>query len=128
MYQDLISKTSHLALVKGDIDKEKPTLVRVHVQNTIQDIIHTKNSKSWPLENAIKKINNSDSKLENILKTTSFDYMKNMETTNSFDEAMPWVNFFRKGKKDNWKIELDSASKKKIEENLKKEMSELEYI
>ena len=73
LYQDLISKTSHLALVKGDIDKEKPTLVRVHVQNTIQDIIHTKNSKSWPLENAIKKIkqnhvnNTSSVKGKNIL-------------------------------------------------------------
>jgi|TARA_B100001741_G_scaffold174911_1_gene144205 3,4-dihydroxy 2-butanone 4-phosphate synthase/GTP cyclohydrolase II len=92
LYQDLISKTSHLALVKGDIDKEKPTLVRVHVQNTIQDIIHTKNSKSWPLENAIKKINNSDAgvllilrwpeskeDLENAInKVTNPDFSKNI--------------------------------------------------
>tara|TARA_X000000368_G_C22945976_1_gene674381 strand:+ start:75 stop:962 length:888 start_codon:yes stop_codon:yes gene_type:complete len=73
------------------------------------------------------KIDNSDKRIENILKTTSFSYMKNMEAKNSFDEAMPWVDFFREGKKEQWKKILTKEQKMKIEKNFKNYMLKFGY-
>ena len=78
-------------------------------------------------ENFGVKINNPNKRLENILKTTSFSYMKNMETKNSFDEAMPWVDFFREGKKEQWKKILTKEQKLKIEKNFKNYMLKFGY-
>ena len=73
------------------------------------------------------KIKNSSSKLENILETTSFGYMKNMELKNDFDEAMPWVNFFREGKEKQWQEILTEEQKQKIEKNFKNYMLKFAY-
>lgn len=72
-------------------------------------------------------INNYDIKLENILKTTSFNYMRNMESKNGFDEAMPWINFFREGKIEQWKKILTKEQKLKIEKNFKDYMLKFGY-
>jgi 3,4-dihydroxy 2-butanone 4-phosphate synthase/GTP cyclohydrolase II len=40
-YHDGIHGDMHLALVKGDIDPDKPTLVRVHVQESLLDLFTT---------------------------------------------------------------------------------------
>ena len=45
--------------------------------------------------------------------------MKDMETKNSFDEMIPWSNFFREGKKDQWKNILNKDQRIKIEKNLR---------
>ena len=66
-------------------------------------------------------------KLKNILKTTSFNYMKDIEIKNGFDEAMPWGKFFRKGKKEQWKDILNKKQILKIEENFSKYMSKFDY-
>ncbi len=57
-YQDSIDNELHLALVLGEVDEETPTLVRVHMQNTLCDLFSTshKGCSSWPLESAIKRI------------------------------------------------------------------------
>ncbi|MES9897441.1 MAG: bifunctional 3,4-dihydroxy-2-butanone-4-phosphate synthase/GTP cyclohydrolase II [Sedimenticola sp.] len=57
-YQDSIDNELHLALVLGDIEAEKPALVRVHMQNTLCDLFSTsrKGCSSWPLESAMKRI------------------------------------------------------------------------
>ena len=73
------------------------------------------------------KINNVETKLENILKTTSFSYMKKIEAENGFDEAMPWSNFFRKGKKEQWRDVLNKKQQSKIKNNLKRYMDLFEY-
>ena len=73
------------------------------------------------------KIKNSSLKLENILETTSFSYMKNMELKNDFDEAMPWVNFFREGKEKQWQEILTKEQKQKIEKNFKNYMLKFAY-
>ena len=39
-YEDILSYTAHIALVKGNIDNNQSTFVRVHIQNTIKDILH----------------------------------------------------------------------------------------
>ncbi len=78
-------------------------------------------------ENYRIEIKDIETKLENILKTTSFDYMKTYEAKNGFDEAMPWVNFFREGKKEQWKNILNKTQQSRIEENLKEYMNLFGY-
>src|SRR3546814_12856215 len=38
-YQDTIDNTVHLAMVKGNLDATTPTLIRVHLRNTLQDVL-----------------------------------------------------------------------------------------
>ncbi len=56
-YQDVIDKSIHIALVKGEIVADKPSLVRVHLENTICDVLPTVSpSCGWPLRDAIKRV------------------------------------------------------------------------
>ena len=78
-------------------------------------------------ENFNTKINNINTRLENILETTSFDYMKKAEIKNSFDEAMPWSRFFQEGKKELWKDVLKETQRYKIEDNFRDYMNKFGY-
>lgn len=55
-YQDIISNDLHLALVKGDVAADKPTLVRVHMQNTLCDLLESDGHCSWPIDHAMARI------------------------------------------------------------------------
>jgi len=56
-YDDLINRAVHVALVKGDLSKTDNPLVRVHLQDTLGDVIGAKgHSLGWPLGNAIERI------------------------------------------------------------------------
>ncbi len=57
-YEDILSNTMHVALVKGNLKNEESTFVRVHIQNTIRDILHSSHHSGWPLKNAMQRINN----------------------------------------------------------------------
>jgi hypothetical protein len=93
----------------------------VNKENTIRMI------KEFFEEKYNIKINDFEKKLQNIQKTTSFDYMKKIENINGFEEAMPWSSFFRKGQKDQWKKTLRKNQKLKIETNFKKHMELFNY-
>ena len=57
-FQDTINKDLHLALVKGDIDPHEPTLVRVHVQHSLGDVLGAKLEDSgWSLRAAMEHVN-----------------------------------------------------------------------
>ena len=56
-YEDIMSNTVHIALVKGKLIKNKSTFVRVHIQNTIKDILHSSHHSGWPLKSAMQRIN-----------------------------------------------------------------------
>jgi 3,4-dihydroxy 2-butanone 4-phosphate synthase/GTP cyclohydrolase II len=59
IYSDILSKNTHLALIKGEINAKDETLVRVHEPLSIFDFIDKNSIHSWaPLE-ALKKINNA---------------------------------------------------------------------
>ena len=61
-YQDIIDNEVHLAMVKGKIDSGDPTLVRVHVQNTLCDLLSAQRENcGWPLDAAIKQVSEADS-------------------------------------------------------------------
>ena len=56
-YRDLIAHELHFALVKGDICEDEPTLIRVHMQNSLKDIFGSQRSdRGWPLDDALQRI------------------------------------------------------------------------
>ena len=59
LYSDLLSKNSHLALVKGEIDAGDEVLVRVHAPLSILDFIGKNSQHSWPPLKALEAISKS---------------------------------------------------------------------
>ena len=56
-FSDHIENTVHFALVAGSISAESPTLVRVHVQNTLSDVLGINwDTLGWPLRDAMRRI------------------------------------------------------------------------
>jgi len=56
-YDDHVNRAVHVALVKGDLAKAATPLVRVHIQDTLGDVIGVKSrSLGWPLDSAIERI------------------------------------------------------------------------
>ncbi len=56
-YDDLVNRAVHVALVKGDLSTTDNPLVRVHLQDTLGDVIGVQSkSLGWPLDSAIKRI------------------------------------------------------------------------
>jgi 3,4-dihydroxy 2-butanone 4-phosphate synthase / GTP cyclohydrolase II len=59
-YQDEVGNDLHLALVKGEIDPAKPVIVRVHMENTLSDVLASTEVSGWPLRSAMKQVAESD--------------------------------------------------------------------
>ena len=57
-YRDSIQGETHLALTMGEIDPKQPTLVRVHITDTLRDLLHANypGSPRWPLHEAMRKV------------------------------------------------------------------------
>src|SRR5574344_2934982 len=57
-FRDTIDNQLHHALVMGPIDAHKPTLVRVHLHDFLNDVLHTERNaqRSWPLDQAMARI------------------------------------------------------------------------
>jgi len=56
-YRDTIGNDLHFALTMGDISPEKPTLVRVHLQNSLCDLFGTRHDGcGWPLRDVMRQI------------------------------------------------------------------------
>jgi 3,4-dihydroxy 2-butanone 4-phosphate synthase/GTP cyclohydrolase II len=59
-YEDTIDREVHVALVKGTPEPDRPTLVRVHVQNSICDLFDAEvEGCGWPLRSAMKEISDA---------------------------------------------------------------------
>lgn len=56
-YHDDIDDAVHLALVKGELDAQRPTLVRVHVQGSLLDTVSASHrAGSWTLHGALRRV------------------------------------------------------------------------
>ncbi len=56
-FEDHVNRTVHLALVRGELDAQTPVLVRVHLQDTLSDVVGVLDSRlGWPLRDAMKLI------------------------------------------------------------------------
>lgn len=72
-------------------------------------------------------------KIKNILSTTSFDHLKNLENKglfneNVYDSKKNKIKFFNKGPSNDWTKVLDKKIQDDIEKIFYKEMKELSYI
>ncbi len=56
-FEDHVNRLVHLALVCGELDAKTPVLVRVHIQDTLSDVLGVLDSRlGWPLRDAMKRI------------------------------------------------------------------------
>ncbi|HEU4618650.1 MAG TPA: 3,4-dihydroxy-2-butanone-4-phosphate synthase, partial [Gammaproteobacteria bacterium] len=56
-FEDHVNRAVHLALVRGRIDPDTPTYVRVHRQETLGDVIGIRDPRlGWPLRDAMRFI------------------------------------------------------------------------
>jgi len=82
-YDDLVNRAVHIALVKGDLAKDDNPLVRVHLQDTLGDVIGVKSRLlGWPLDAAIERIAKEDVGVVVVLREqeTSRDFMDSVES------------------------------------------------
>ena len=73
------------------------------------------------------KFQNLDSKIANILKTTDFQKLKEVELKDGFEEAQVGRRFFKSGTKNQWKNKLSKEQIIKIEEKFEKIMNKFNY-
>ncbi|WP_299015854.1 bifunctional 3,4-dihydroxy-2-butanone-4-phosphate synthase/GTP cyclohydrolase II [uncultured Photobacterium sp.] len=85
-YCDTIDNQIHYALRKGDVSADKSTLVRVHLQDTFKDILHS-GATQWTLPVAMKRIADEGGVLVVLSKHESHDAVitkvKNMAAKSS---------------------------------------------
>ena len=56
-YEDHVNRTVHLALVAGDLKQAEAPLVRVHLKNTLGDVVGIHEpALGWPLRSAMERI------------------------------------------------------------------------
>ena len=57
-YRDNIQGSTHLAMVMGKISADEPVFVRVHITDTLRDLLGARraDSRSWPLHHALEKV------------------------------------------------------------------------
>lgn len=57
-YRNSLDSLTHYALlnVEGDINPDEPVTVRVHMKNTLTDAFGSLDTKSWPLQDALKLV------------------------------------------------------------------------
>jgi 3,4-dihydroxy 2-butanone 4-phosphate synthase/GTP cyclohydrolase II len=80
-YEDHVNKTVHLALVKGDLNSTLPPLVRVHIKDTLRDVVGVQSEKlGWPLQAAMKRVAREPSGVVVILRPeeSAREFMQNV--------------------------------------------------
>ncbi len=81
-YDDQVNCAVHVALVKGDLDTTDNPLVRVHLQDTLGDVIGVQSAAlGWPLDSAIERIAQEDAGAIVVLRDqeSSRDFMDAVE-------------------------------------------------
>jgi 3,4-dihydroxy 2-butanone 4-phosphate synthase / GTP cyclohydrolase II len=85
-YEDHVNKTVHIALVKGDLNSSLPPLVRVHIKDTLRDVVGVSSEKlGWPLRAAMRRVAKEDSGVVVILRPEEsarefMDSLRQLET------------------------------------------------
>ncbi|MGI9201261.1 MAG: bifunctional 3,4-dihydroxy-2-butanone-4-phosphate synthase/GTP cyclohydrolase II [Woeseiaceae bacterium] len=90
-YDDRINQAVHVALIAGDLEKVENPLVRVHLQDTLGDVIGVKSrALGWPLDSAIARIAKEDAGVVVVLREqeTSRDFMDSVEALDQRDDEL----------------------------------------
>ena len=113
--------------------RKKDNLLLIRYEDLILNPKSEINRISMFLKNYMEfKVNNE--KLDNIIKTTSFENLKKLEKEETFDEGVldkktkNKVNFFYMGSKNRWEELLNKEITQSIEKNFYKEMKEIGYL
>jgi 3,4-dihydroxy 2-butanone 4-phosphate synthase/GTP cyclohydrolase II len=81
-FDDHINQSVHVALVKGDLAAVEAPLVRVHLQDTLGDVMGVQSpSLGWPLHSAIERISQEEAGVIVLLRDqeSSRDFMDSVE-------------------------------------------------
>ena len=101
----------------------------IKYEDLINDPLLILNKITTFFQNNIKiKIENLDIKIENIVKTTNFQFLKKQEKKYGFSESTTHSEFFRKGTSNQWKKILTKKQAEKIENAFQPLMQKLGYI
>mgnify|MGYP001356045782 CR=1 FL=1 len=94
-----------------------------------------KNIVSFLSKNYGFNFNNIDSRVKNIIKTTDFKRLQEIEKKSGFIESTHFhskknkgIHFFRKGTSNQWESVLTNSQIKKIEDSFESTMKELGYL
>lgn len=104
-----------------------------------EDLISKREETFLKIIRFIYRLRNMDflidqKKLSNMLKTTSFEYLKNLENKKSFNESIldkktgNKIPFFHKGPSRDWSASLEKNQSDQLEKLFKNEMKELGYL
>ncbi len=102
-----------------------------------EDLIYDINNEFNKLKNFLANyisLEINDEKKKNIIETTSFTNLQNMEKRGLFKESVfdkkapTKKQFFHQGPKNNWQLSLNNKIKNEIETTFHKEMNKLGYI
>ena len=112
------------------VNKENLLLIKY------EDLVKDVDTQMNRIINFLKKYTTFDTntdKNKNIIKTTSFENLQDMEKKgkfieNAFSKDMKKINFFHLGPKNKWKDDLSEDILRKIENSFGKEMKELGYL
>lgn len=90
-YDDHVNRAVHVALVKGDLSGTDNPLVRVHLQDTLGDVIGVRSrALGWPLHSAIERIAKEDAAVIVLLRDheSSRDFMDAVENLERSDDEL----------------------------------------
>ena len=60
-YRDRLSGGLHIAMTRGEISGDRPTLVRVHIYNPFEDLTASiRKDAGWPLRDALRRVAEAD--------------------------------------------------------------------
>ena len=90
-----------MALVKGDLSKHKSPLVRVHIQDTLGDVLGVQaTALGWPVTNAIRRISEEETGIVIIL--------REQESSRDLMDAV-----------ENLSLQADELNEKRIDDGLR---------
>jgi 3,4-dihydroxy 2-butanone 4-phosphate synthase/GTP cyclohydrolase II len=92
VYEDSVDKTVHMALVKGEVVPDTPTLVRVHLRNTLSDVLGVQHDDfAWPLEDAMRTVAEAGAGVVVVLRKweTPQALVKQVINLNKVDQPQP---------------------------------------
>ena len=96
-FDDHVNRAVHVALVKGDISRVESPLVRVHLQDTLGDVVGVQSEAlGWPLSSAIERIAAEDAGVIVLLREQE-NSREFMDAVDSLDESRDDLQRHRSG-------------------------------
>ena len=89
-YEDHVNRTVHLALIKGELHPDRVPLVRVHLKDTLRDVVGIRDDLlGWPIRSAMQRISTESAGVIVILRPeeTPRDLMETVAAIASPDSA-----------------------------------------